>query len=187
MPLTQNFLIYPDTHTPVQLWAPAFCSGVPLSLLSSFAVHPNTADGVYVNHTLSSSTHTAPDSTLLAFGCCCVLYAGRSATMALISHFSSHWLRTGVVMPVWPPDPDAGSQSVILARLAVARRREGPLCTLRRALQVPWPGQQTTSPSGHTAEMGHRVTWGADAQDCHSGLLVTETGDRGSEQPEPDT
>lgn len=58
MPLSQNFLIYPDTHTPVQLWAPTFHSGLPPSLLSSFAVHPNTVDGVYVNHTVLLHTHS---------------------------------------------------------------------------------------------------------------------------------
>lgn len=111
MPLTQDLLIHPDTHTAIQLWAPTFHSGLPLSLLSSFAVHPSTADGVCVNHTLSSSTHTTPLCSLLAFGWCCVLYAGCSAAMALISHFSSHWLRTGVVMPVWPQTPGLGPNS----------------------------------------------------------------------------
>lgn len=55
----------------------------------------------------------------------------------------------------------------------------------------PWPDQHAMSPQVSILPLPwkrHRlsITWGMDTQACHFGFLANETGDRGSEESDPD-
>ena len=116
---------------------------------------------------LSFSTPKSSNSSLLAFWCFCVLYVVCCTSTGLILHFSSHFLRTGLVMLLctlrdqFPrllgcfPIPTVNQSSAGWS----PEEGRGP-GTLRRGLQVPpWPGQHMMSPlpGGHTAKccLGH--------------------------------
>lgn len=107
-PIQVNLLINPHalpSHTHVRTWTVTLHSDLLLPGFSVFTSTPALQMAFIINithvinHTVSSSTQGASNSSLLAFWCFGVLYAGRPTSVVLILHLSSHLLKTDLAMP----------------------------------------------------------------------------------------